>query len=113
MTGLELLTLVVDRPNATAGAIAELAVKRELMAGEADGRRLSKPLRELAEHGLITETFHYRGITARRAPSTYVPTRTGRVVLGAVKRARSAGFVPYSQISGVGPCTGGVLARAV
>ena len=107
MTGLDLLELVVDHPNRTAGYLAARALERDGFDG--DGRSLRAPLEELVRRELVTELYPHEP----KAPKKYVPSGEGRKVLGRVKRARADGFRPYSEIDGIDSLVAGTLARTV
>lgn len=107
MTGLELLELVVEKGDRTAGEYAELALEAGLIDPPADGRRFAPILERLRAHDLVSDRY-VGASTVKR----YTPARHGRIVLANVKRARAGGFVPYAQIDGVGLAMY-VLSRAV
>jgi DNA-binding MarR family transcriptional regulator len=110
MTGLDLLELVVEHPDQTAGRIAELARKRDvLLTANVDGRLMRHALEHLEGRELVTVRRTYD----KNRPSTYVPTARGRHLLADVKRARSSGFVPYSSIEGVSTLEAQALARTI
>ena len=109
MNGEQLLALVVEHPNQTAGRIAELARERDqLLTANVDGRLMRHALAALEDRELVTVRSTYD-----KHPATYVPTARGRHLLGDVRRARSSGFVPYSSIEGVSTLEAQALARTV
>lgn len=107
MTGLELLTLLVEYPNRPAAFYAERAIELGWMSRPADGRAMRHGLDDLVRSTLASERWG-KGDT-----KTYVPSGKGRKVLGAVKRARQDGFVPYTQIEGVDYLVARALGRSV
>lgn len=89
MTGLELLELVIEHGPASSRVLA-----RE--GGFRDGRALSPHLLRLERESLV------RGLDVGYGMLEWRPTVHGRNIAKAVAHARRDGFVPYSQIEGVG-----------